>query len=351
MEVLYRIHSLDGRKRLIATKDIAKSTLIRNIVPGVGTVPISGQKHLIPMLVSLESEAEKIDLLHNCFDINGMLHEIIDDSQYIRHESSEKSNIARSKGRRSIIHIPNPYIRKLYLYVHYKILKLIIFLIDKDKLISFATKDIKAGEEIVEDNEAYRWPSWLAKLSRSSNFKISRFYQKLAPGVASMQIKYQVKKGKYGMGVFVDEDVPRGTLIWKYNQDVNVKVICNSWEGESALRQYLTTFSSYQQKQDLLIHMYCEHGFCHQLLDDCQFWNHSDDPNTGCDGPDPFNAYALRDIKKGEELLDDYGTYEWPDWYLNLLVEYGVDVDYFTVHDKSRNKNFDRNLRFPVECN
>ena len=235
--------------------------------------------------------------------------------------------------------------------VYNQILKTIIFLIDKDKFISYATKDIKAGEEIVEDNEAYRWPSWLAKFSRSSNFKISNLYQKLAPGVASMQIKYQVKKGKYGMGIFVDEDVPRGTLIWKYNQDVNVKVICNSWEGESKLRQYLTTFSSFQQKQDLLIHMYCEHGFCHQLLDDCQFWNHSDDPNTGCDGPDPFNAYALRDIRKGEELLDDYGTYEWPDWYLNLLIEYGVDVDYFTVHDKNRYKNFNRSQRLPIECN
>jgi len=319
MEVLYRIQSLDGRKRLIATKDIAKGYLIRNVFPGVDTVPISGQKHLRHILCSLKSEDEKIDVLHHCFDINGILHEIIDDSQHICHESSEKSNIARSK--------------------------------DKDKFTSYATKDIKAGEEIVEDNEAYRWPSWLAKLSRSSNIKISNFYQKLAPGVASMQIKYQVKKGKYGMGIFVDEDVPRGTLIWKYNQDVNVKVICNSWEGESKLRQYLTTFSSFQQKQDLLIHMYCEHGFCHQLLDDCQFWNHSDDPNTGCDGPDPFNAYALRDIRKGEELLDDYGTYEWPDWYLNLLIEYGVDVDYFTVHDKNRYKNFTRSQRLPIECN
>ena len=218
-------------------------------------------------------------------------------------------------------------------------------------MTSYATKDIKAGDEIVEDYESFRWPAWLPKLCRSLHLKINNLYEKLAPGVASMQIKYQVKEGKYGMGIFVDQDVKKGTLIWKYNQDINVKVICKSWDGEDALRQYLTTFPSFEQKQDLLIHMYCEHGYCHQLLDDCQFWNHSDNPNTGCDGPDPFNAYAIRDIKKGEELLDDYGTYEWPDWYLNLLVEYGVDVDYFTVHDRNRFKNINTNLMLPIECN
>ena len=109
MEVLYRTQSLDGRKRLIATKDIANGSLIRNIVPGVDTVPISGQKHLSHILYSLKSEDEKIDLLHHCFDINGTLHEISDDSQCICHESSEKSNIARSKGRRSIFQIPMLY--------------------------------------------------------------------------------------------------------------------------------------------------------------------------------------------------------------------------------------------------
>ena len=113
MEVLYNTHSLDGRKRLIATKDIAKGTLIRNIIPGVDTAPINGQKHLSHILNSFESEDEKIDLIHHCFDINGMLQEIIGDSQHIRHESSEKSNIARSKGRRSKIHIPKLYIRDL----------------------------------------------------------------------------------------------------------------------------------------------------------------------------------------------------------------------------------------------
>ena len=116
--------------------------------------------------------------------------------------------------------------------------------IGNDSLNSYATKDIKAGEEIIEDYQSYRWSSWMAKLCRSFQLKIDNLYQKLAPGVASMQIKYQVKEGKYGMGIFVDEDIKKGTLIWKYNQEVNVRVICKSWDGESDLRQYLTAFPS-----------------------------------------------------------------------------------------------------------
>ena len=60
-------------------------------------------------------------------------------------------------------------------------------------------------------------------------------------------------------------------------------------------------------------------------------WNHSAKPNTG-EGPDPNSSYAIRNIKKGEELLDDYGTYGWPSWLLKLQEEYKVDTSYFEIH-------------------
>ena len=48
------------------------------------------------------------------------------------------------------------------------------------------------------------------------------------------------------------------------------------------------------------------------ILDDGGMWNHSEKPNTGF-GPNsdscPYSSYSIRNIKKGEELLDDYGTY------------------------------------------
>ena len=223
--------------------------------------------------------------------------------------------------------------------------------VGNDSLSSYAIKSITAGEEIIEDYRSYRWPSWVVKVCNTMQLRIDNIYSKLAPGIASMQIKYQLKQGKYGLGIFVEEDVKKGTLIWKYNRDVNVRIICNSWSGEKALRTYLTTLNSDEQRKDLLIHMYCEHGYCHELLDDCRFWNHGDAPNTGNEGPDPYNAYALKDIKKGEELLDDYGTYEWPDWYIKLLTEYNVDVDYFTVPDENRYRNIDNNEMHAIKCN
>ena len=36
------------------------------------------------------------------------------------------------------------------------------------------------------------------------------------------------------------------------------------------------------------------------------------------------HSYAIRDIAVGEELLDDYGFYEFPDWFVALQAEYGV---------------------------
>ena len=62
--------------------------------------------------------------------------------------------------------------------------------------------------------------------------------------------------------------------------------------------------------------------------------NHSEDPNCGS-GEEQLSSYAIKDIKKGEELLDDYGTFEWPAWIRKLLKEYDVPTDYFT-----HNKNF-----------
>ena len=217
------------------------------------------------------------------------------------------------------------------------------YLIGNDSLNSYAVRNIKAGEEIIEDFGSYKWPSWVIKICNSFKLEINNFHFKLNPGVAGMQVKYQLKEGKYGWGIFADEDIKSDSLIWKYKRDVNIRVICNSWEGEQALREYLTSLPSHKERKDLLVHMYCEHGYCNEILDDCKFWNHSDTPNTGNDGPDPFNSYAMRDIKKGEELLDDYGTYEWPKWYLQLLTEYGVDVDYFTVPDENKYKNKESN--------
>jgi hypothetical protein len=114
-------------------------------------------------------------------------------------------------------------------------------------------------------------------------------------------------------------------LLWKYKRGVNVR----AFKGQKEVSAFLKTLESDEKRSDWLIHQYHDNGWCNEILDDGGYWNHSDTPNTG-GGADLWSSYAIRDIKKGEELLDDYGMYEWPSWLQKLCVKYGVDLSYFT---------------------
>lgn len=79
-------------------------------------------------------------------------------------------------------------------------------------------------------------------------------------------------------------------------------------------------------------------GRLNEIIDDGKLWNHSETPNTGLppgDGPeyDAESTYSVRDIKAGEEFLDDYGLYNYPDWYRTLCAEYSVDRSFVTVKE------------------
>jgi SET domain-containing protein len=89
---------------------------------------------------------------------------------------------------------------------------------------------------------------------------------------------------------------------------------------------------SKKARRDWLDHVYHSGGYVNEILDDGKLFNHSDFNNTGINsGADPLSSYALRDIKKGEELFDDYGTYEHPKWLIKLCAIYGSAYDYFTI--------------------
>ncbi len=40
---------------------------------------------------------------------------------------------------------------------------------------------------------------------------------------------------------------------------------------------------------------------------------------------DEMDCFAVRDIEEGEEITDDYGQYENPDYYVALCKEYNVE--------------------------
>jgi hypothetical protein len=241
-----------------------------------------------------------------------------------------------------------------------------------------------------------------------------------------MQVAYTIQSaGELGRGLFAAEDIPRGAMIWKYEEGVSVRVHTK----ETAVKAL--EGKSKQEVQDFLGHMYgCDscpgdgcvvevassvrssttkcaapcvseaalsqvfwvlrlwggEGGCSidrrqncldpakrfflragksprgsacvvamsnpsrldgvpqralahslrirrkmiEILDDAKLWNHSRTPNTGDhpdDDGDDQSSYALRDIKRGEQLLDDYSDYDIPKWFHKLCTMF--EVEYF----------------------
>lgn len=155
---------------------------------------------------------------------------------------------------------------------------------------------------------------------------------------AGFHVPYEVKDTSYGKGLFVTVDVPAGTLLWKClpgkqgTPGVNVLSFTTEEEARGRLSQL-----SAQEAAYWMDHVYMFDGKLNEILDDGKLWNHSEAPCTGLPPPGVEycweSSYAIRDIKAGEELLDDYGLYEYPEWYSRLCAEYKVDRSFVTVKD------------------
>jgi len=112
--------------------------------------------------------------------------------------------------------------------------------------------------------------------------------------------------------------------VWRY--EVGVSVLEHD---EPSLRARLQGLSA-EDVRDVLEHVYTWEGRVIEILDDAKVWNHAPDNNTGNhpdegDGKgDGMSSYARRDIAAGEELTDDYATFEEIPWYEAICVECGA---------------------------
>lgn len=136
---------------------------------------------------------------------------------------------------------------------------------------------------------------------------------------AGFHVGYVVRQGAYGNGLFAAHAIPSGTLLWKYRRgargDASANVLAVRTESEARARlQELTQ----EERVYWMDHVYMFDGVLNEILDDGKLWNHSETPCTGLPPPgeeyDFESSYAIRDIAEGEELLDDYGLYEYPEW-------------------------------------
>lgn len=140
------------------------------------------------------------------------------------------------------------------------------------------------------------------------------------------QIPYKIRSSPIaGSGIFATAPIKRGERVWRYEVGVSV----TEHADEASLRARLKSLNA-TEARELLEHVYTWKGVVIEILDDAKIWNHAADHNTG-NHPDEasgqgdgVSSYARRDIKAGEELTDDYATFEEIPWYEALCVEYSA---------------------------
>ena len=79
-----------------------------------------------------------------------------------------------------------------------------------------------------------------------------------------------------GNGVFADQFICTGTLIWKYKRGENV----DAYKGERQVRKFLATLSSDAERTEWLDWSYCKGGYLNGITDNGKLVNHSEEPNT-----------------------------------------------------------------------
>ncbi len=107
-----------------------------------------------------------------------------------------------------------------------------------------------------------------------------------------------------GLGLFADEFIPKGTIIWKFTPGFDLKFTkeqINKFPKQ--VQEYLETYCWLSKKS---------HKFCFSS-DNGKYFNHSKTPNSLSayyEDEEEVVTKTLRDIQKGEEITDDYSTFE-----------------------------------------
>ena len=105
----------------------------------------------------------------------------------------------------------------------------------------------------------------------------------------------------HGIGVFAIKGIPKGTYVF---QDENEEMVWISKDKIKNLpkdiKELYDDFCVVRENE-----LGCPKNF--NQMTSAWFLNNSKNPNMGCDKE--YRFFALRDIKKGEELTLNYATY------------------------------------------
>lgn len=132
----------------------------------------------------------------------------------------------------------------------------------------------------------------------------------------SVKTELKLSSNGRGIGVFAAEFLPKGTRIDTDREHISMT--------RKQAYAFFDAVPNNRQRQWWLEHIYCLDGLMKIDMEefDTMMVNHSDDPSivTREDGWD----YTTRDVQIGEELTEDYQTYDLVCYYDELCIKYGV---------------------------
>lgn len=122
-----------------------------------------------------------------------------------------------------------------------------------------------------------------------------------------------------GIGVFASQFIPAKTVVYEAEP--------LSYTEEEAI-VHLETLPTFQERKQWVEHAYGSLGKICVDPHDIVRVNHSDYPTLFNERVSPTElkscSIAVRDIKEGEELTEDYRTYSITQAYVNLCKRYGT---------------------------
>jgi hypothetical protein len=143
-----------------------------------------------------------------------------------------------------------------------------------------------------------------------------------------MNINYEIREtDEFGKGIFALEDIPIGTLIWTYQLNKNVFEY-----NEEQSKSYLSTLPDLSSQQSFLNFSFGKGEVLCLITDDGQYMNHADTDHCNCK-TDLLtgHCFAKRNIKRDEQLFEDYSVYSHPSFLYNLLKQYTCEPDYYVL--------------------
>ena len=118
-----------------------------------------------------------------------------------------------------------------------------------------------------------------------------------------LHIKYKLDKSKHhGIGLFADQDIRKGQIIYTASPLLDINITQAQFDSLSENEQKEIRYWGYWIEKDKIWHV---------DFDVSKFLNHSFEPTTIQDfTKNDACLSAIRDIKKGEELTQNYLEFE-----------------------------------------